>query len=126
MKAATSAALEGESTRLTFIHLVDVHHLAGLLYAYRCVYKFNSQDVEIAHTTLQLFEKLQSCATNDALIQHLTWPVFIAGTECNNCEDKQRLILKWYSNIISKLASETTRLLYLFWRSCGSIGQRIG
>lgn len=102
MNAATSAVLDDESTRLTFIHLVDVHHLAGLLYAYRCVYKFTSQDAEISHTTLQLFEKLQSCASNDALIQHLTWPVFIAGTECHNCEGKQHSVLKWYGDIINK------------------------
>lgn len=114
MKAATSAVLDGESTRLAFIHLVDVHHLAGLLYAYRRVYKFTSQDAEITHTTLQLFEKLQSCATNDALIQHLTWPGFIAGTECSNCENKQRSILKWYSNIINKTGFRNYKIVVSF------------
>ncbi|KAL7904699.1 fungal-specific transcription factor domain-containing protein [Trichoderma velutinum] len=102
MNAATSGVVDGKSTRLTFIHLVDVHHLAGLLYAYRCVYRFTSQDTEISLTTLQLFEKLQCCASNDALIQHLTWPVFIAGTECYNCEERQHLVLKWYGDIINK------------------------
>lgn len=114
MKAATLAVLDGESTRLTFIHLVDVHHLAGLLYAYRGVYKFTSQDAEIFHTTLQLFEKLQSCAANDALIQHLTWPVFIAGTECHNCEEKQRLVLKWYSDIINKTGFTNYKVVVSF------------
>ncbi|KKP06727.1 hypothetical protein THAR02_01216 [Trichoderma harzianum] len=114
MKAATPVVLDGEFTRLTFINLVDVHHLAGLLYAYRCVYKFTSQDAEIAYTTLQLFEKLQSCATNDALIQHLTWPAFIAGTECNNCEKRQRLISNWYSNIINKTGFRNYRIVVSF------------
>lgn len=114
MKAATLAVLDCESTRLTFIHLVDVHHLAGLLYAYRGVYKFTSQDAEIFHTKLQLFEKLQSCAANDALIQHLTWPVFIAGTERHNCEEKQRLVLKWYSDIINKTGFTNYKVVVSF------------
>ncbi|PKK48937.1 hypothetical protein CI102_4069 [Trichoderma harzianum] len=102
MNASALAVLDDESARLTFIHLVDVHHLAALLYAYRCVYNFTSQNAEISYTTLQLFEKLQICASNNALVQHLTWPVFIAGTECHNCEQKQHLVLKWYSGIINK------------------------
>lgn len=114
MKAATSAVFDDEFTRLTFIHLVDVHYLAGLLYAYRGAYKFTSQDAEISHTTLQLFEKLQNCSFNDALIQHLTWPVFIAGTECHDCEQKQRSILKWYSDIINKTGFRNYKVVISF------------
>ena len=102
MSAATSAALEDDSTRINFIQLVDVHHIAALLYAYQCVYSFTSADAEIFLTMKELFEKLENCARNDALIQHLTWPVFIAGTECHGCEEKQCLVLKWYGNIIKK------------------------
>lgn len=102
MAAATSAALGDESTRLNFIHLVDVHHIAALLYAYQCVYKFTSGDAEIFLTMQELFEKLENCASDSTLIQHLTWPVFIAGTECDGCEGKQRLVLKWYRDIIMK------------------------
>ncbi|KAM0510921.1 hypothetical protein ACHAPE_010397 [Trichoderma viride] len=114
MKAATSAVFDDEFTRLTFIHLVDVHHLAGLLYAYRGAYKFTSQDAEISHTTLQLFEKLQFYSSNDALIQHLTWPDFIAGTECHDCEQKQRSILKWYSDIINKTGFRNYKVVISF------------
>jgi hypothetical protein len=102
MSAATSAALGDESTRLNFIHLVDVHHIAALLYAYQCVYNFTPADAEMFLTMQELFEKLENCACNDALIQHLTWPVFIAGTECHGCEEKQHLVLKWYGDIIKK------------------------
>lgn len=44
MNAATSAALSDETGRVDFIHLVDVHHKAALLYAYQCVYRLISAD----------------------------------------------------------------------------------
>lgn len=116
MNAASSAALAGESARVSFIQLVDVHHLAALLYAYRCIYDFTSQDVEVTLTMQQLFEKLQHCASNDALIQHLTWPVFIAGTECYDCDKKQDLVLKWYGEIISKTGFKNYEVVVSFLR----------
>ncbi|KAH8813007.1 fungal-specific transcription factor domain-containing protein [Xylogone sp. PMI_703] len=102
MSAATSAALGDESTRLNFIHLVDVHHIAALLYAYRCVYHFTPADAVMFLTMQELFEKLENCANIGALIQHLMWPVFIAGTEYHGSRDKQCLVLKWYRDIIKK------------------------
>ncbi|UKZ54404.1 hypothetical protein TrVGV298_008212 [Trichoderma virens] len=116
MNASTSALLYDESTRLTFVHLVEVYHLAAQLYAYRCVYNFASENAEISYTTQQLFERLQSCASNDALIQHLTWPVFIAGTECYYCEERQNLVLKWYRDIINKTGFRNYEVVVSFMK----------
>ena len=100
MSAATSASLKDQNSRINFIQLVGVHHSAVLLYAYKCVYDFTSADPNLFLTSQELFEELENCASNDALIQHLTWPAFIAGTECHGSEEKQRLVLKWYGDII--------------------------
>ena len=121
MNAATSASLKDELTRINFIQLVGVHHSAALLYAYRCVYDFTSADPHIFLTAQKLFEELENCASNDALIQHLTWPAFIAGTECHGSDERQRLVLKWYMDIIKNTGFSNYSVVISFleelWRN---------
>ncbi|KAK5467647.1 hypothetical protein LTS15_000620 [Exophiala xenobiotica] len=78
--------------RRAFEHLVDLYHHAGMLYG--CLVLsgvVDSTDI-VNSSRVALFQRLYSVTGTEIIAQDLTWPVFIAGTECQGQPENQRLI----------------------------------
>ncbi|KKY26705.1 hypothetical protein UCRPC4_g01395 [Phaeomoniella chlamydospora] len=75
----------------SFDSLVEAFHRAGLIYAYQVLVTEEDAEAFIYDLHEELFRVLQSIDGDD-FAQNLAWPLFIAGTECRNDEEKQKWI----------------------------------
>jgi hypothetical protein len=114
MSAAASTAIANGSSRFHFICLVDIYHIAALLFAYRTAYGMKPEDPAVQVLSNELMEKLDYFMTNIPLIQNLPWPVFIAGTESHGIEERQVLVSKWYRAIIERTGFNNYKEVELF------------
>ncbi|EXJ85337.1 hypothetical protein A1O1_05701 [Capronia coronata CBS 617.96] len=80
------------AARESFEHVVELFHHAGLLYGCQILPEEDDADGFAVAARVNLFKYLEQIAVTEVIAQDLTWPIFIAGTECQGCPEKQRLV----------------------------------
>jgi hypothetical protein len=87
-----SLTFSSAKARVAFECVVELFHHAGLLYACQ-VHTEDRFSRRTADTSRKLlFVHLKNVQVTDIIAQDLTWPLFIAGTECHGCSERQNLV----------------------------------
>lgn len=75
-----------------FESLVELLHDAGVLYSCH-VFPGDADAEKTANVSRRLiFAHLEQLAVTEIIAQDLTWPTFIAGTECQDCNKRQNFV----------------------------------
>lgn len=99
LMAAGLLELGVDARRRDFIRIVDIYHHAGLLYTYRCLFQ-GHVDISDVHASITvLFERLGQLEDLASCRQNLPWPVFIAGTECQDHHGREIFVANMYKDI---------------------------
>ncbi len=94
--------------RRAFEHLVDLFHHAGILYGCH-VLPDREDSTDVADSSrVALFQRLYRVTGTEIIAQDLTWPVFVAGTECQGKPENQRLIQEKMQEIM-KMSGDLER-----------------
>jgi hypothetical protein len=75
-----------------FESVVYLLHHAGILYACQVLPEDEHAEEFARVSRDRLFEHFQQLTITETIAQDLTWPLFIAGTQCFRCYRKQQLI----------------------------------
>ncbi len=93
--------VHSNGAREAFQHVVEVYHHAGLLYGCQ-VLPPDQHSRDIGESSRRdLFQHLRAIKVTELIAQDLTWPVFIAGTECQGSLQNQRLVQDRMEQIIN-------------------------
>ncbi|EXJ92601.1 hypothetical protein A1O3_01153 [Capronia epimyces CBS 606.96] len=91
-KCGESLTFPSARARIAFDCVVELFHHAGLLYASHVLSQDDLSTSVADRSRSLLFMPLQSIEVTDIIAQDLTWPIFIAGTECHGCCERQNLV----------------------------------
>lgn len=80
-----------DHTLISFRHLVWIFYYAGLIYVYHVLANDGSIDKRQSWRD-SILAHLSLLADKSAFAHDLVWPLFIAGTECRDCPQKQDLV----------------------------------
>ncbi|KAF5695364.1 fungal transcriptional regulatory [Fusarium denticulatum] len=121
-----SSGVCSSAGRADFIRLVDAYHNAALLYTARCLGHEYGPEETVG--LFDLFRLLTSMENLHACIHNLAWPIFIAGTECYEDDDRQIIIRDLYQSLSVvtgfKHHGDVLNFLETFW-SGGNADWRI-
>lgn len=89
---ADTLVFHSAKARNAFEYVVDMFHHAGLLYGSHVLPEDDYSRGVCRTSRLALFEALHTIIGAEMIAQDLTWPIFIAGTECYNNTQMQRVV----------------------------------
>ena len=92
LMAAGRLALQSPVIERDFIRMVDIHHHAGILYAYRSLGMVMSEMKDRDICLDRLFDQIAALETPGFCAQNLPWPAFVAGTESHGDAQRQETI----------------------------------
>lgn len=77
---------------LSFQHLVWIFYYAGLIYVHHVLARNGSLDMICQSWRNSIFFHLALLVDKHSFAHDLVWPLFIAGTECRGCPQKQEVV----------------------------------
>ncbi|GAT20332.1 similar to An01g15070 [Aspergillus luchuensis] len=77
---------------LSFQHLVWIFYYAGLIYVHHVLARNGSLDMICQSWRDSIFIHLALLVDKHSFAHDLVWPLFIAGTECRGCPQKQKVV----------------------------------
>ncbi|GLB11763.1 hypothetical protein AtubIFM57258_008633 [Aspergillus tubingensis] len=100
LEAATARMLElslilcwqTDQACLSFQHLVWIFYYAGLIYVHHVLVRNGSLDMICQSWRDSIFFHLALLIDKHSFAHDLVWPLFIAGTECRGCPQKQEVV----------------------------------
>jgi hypothetical protein len=92
MKYVNVVDFQSRGSREAFHHVVEAYHQAGLLFGCQVLFTDTRASDVRNSARQQLFEHLRAISFPELIAQDLTWPVFIAGTECQGNTQDEHLV----------------------------------
>jgi len=116
---AGTLELPNNERRRDFIRLVDIYHHAGMLYAYRLLFKNVVTSIEVEASASALFELLDQLEDTHSCMQNLPWPALIAGIESCGNSDRMAFTERLYGKIARDMGFkhylEVLHFLQVLW-----------
>jgi len=97
---ANTITFRSLGARAAFEYVVDLHHHAGVLYGSHVLSDDGRSSVLADSSRIALFQHLRKVTGPEIIAQDLTWPVFIAGIECQGRVECQRLVCQKMQDIM--------------------------
>ncbi|KAM5367166.1 hypothetical protein ACJZ2D_010156 [Fusarium nematophilum] len=118
LMTAGRLALQPTCRRRDFIHVVNIHHYAALLYSARCL-ELDIQEQQRQDLVGSLFDQVAAMNAVDEWLHCLAWSLFIAGVESHGESGRQDVIADLYGRISKTMRfqnfCDALRFLRVFW-----------
>ncbi|GKZ35918.1 hypothetical protein AbraIFM66950_006753 [Aspergillus brasiliensis] len=83
---------------ISFQHLVWIFYYAGLINVHHVLASDDSLDTARQSWRYSVLSHLPLLVDKRSFAHDLVWPLFIAGTECRGCPQKQEVVTRAGSN----------------------------